>query len=98
MIKVSFEHSDVCEIESIYFLKEYRGNGFGTKSLDFMKEHYNRSKITLWGLEINGKAYGFMKKTGLNLLGGSGLSAVEQYIIKNNMNIEIFLDKSSVFV
>lgn len=52
------------EISSIYILEEYRGKGFGTQALDFIKKISAQQKIFLWVLEKNEKAIVFYKKNG----------------------------------
>lgn len=64
IIKISFEPKNMCEIESIYFLKEYRENGYGTKAINFVKKEYSNCKIILWVLEQNDSAIRFYKKNG----------------------------------
>lgn len=64
IIKVSIKQVDLCEIESIYFLDEYRGTGYGTQVIDYIKKIYRDYKIILWVLELNHKAIRFYKKNG----------------------------------
>lgn len=64
IIKTSIKSVNLCEIESIYFLNEYRGNGYGTQAIDFMKKVYRNYKIILWVLEKNTEAIKFYKKNG----------------------------------
>ena len=52
------------EISSIYILEEYRGKGFGTQALDFIKKISAQQTIFLWVLEKNEKAIAFYEKTG----------------------------------
>jgi ribosomal protein S18 acetylase RimI-like enzyme len=62
IIKISVKQINLCEIESIYFLNENRGNGYGTQVIDFIKKVYSNYKIILWVLEKNHKAIRFYKK------------------------------------
>lgn len=64
IIKISIKPANFCEIESIYFLNEHRGNGYGTQVIDFIKKIYRNHKIILWVLEKNDKAIRFYKKNG----------------------------------
>lgn len=64
IIKTSIKSINLCEIESIYFLNEYRGNGYGTQAIDLMKKIYSNYKIILWVLERNIEAIKFYKKNG----------------------------------
>jgi ribosomal protein S18 acetylase RimI-like enzyme len=64
IIKISIKLVNLCEIESIYFLNEHRGNEYGTQAIDFMKEVYRNYKIILWVLEKNDNAIRFYKKNG----------------------------------
>ncbi len=64
IIKISINPVNLCEIESIYFLNEHRGNGYGTQAIDFMKKVYRNYKIILWVLEKNDNAIRFYKKNG----------------------------------
>jgi ribosomal protein S18 acetylase RimI-like enzyme len=64
IIKISIKQMNLCEIESIYFLNENRGNGYGTQVIDFIKKVYSNYKIILWVLEKNYKAIRFYKKNG----------------------------------
>ena len=69
VIKVSTMSYNICEIESIYFLKEYRGMGYGTRTLDFIKKQYWSCKIVLWVLDSNNDAINFYKKNGFSFNG-----------------------------
>lgn len=62
--KISIKSVNLCEIESIYFLNEYRGNGYGTQAIDYIKKVYRNYKIILWVLEKNNEAIKFYKKNG----------------------------------
>jgi ribosomal protein S18 acetylase RimI-like enzyme len=64
IIKISIKQVNLCEIESIYFLNEHRGNGYGTQVIDFIKKVYRNYKIILWVLEKNDKAIRFYKNNG----------------------------------
>ena len=64
IIKLSIKSVNLCEIESIYFLNEHRGNGYGTLVINFIKKVYRGYKIILWVLEKNHKAIRFYKKNG----------------------------------
>ena len=64
IIKISLKSSNMCEIESIYFLKEYKEHGYGTKAINFIKKEYSNCKIILWVLEQNNSAIRFYKRNG----------------------------------
>lgn len=64
IIKMSIKSINLCEIESIYFLNENRGNGYGTQAIDFVKKIYRNYKIILWALEKNPRAIRFYEKNG----------------------------------
>lgn len=64
IIKISIKQINLCEIESIYFLNEHRGNGYGTQVIDFIKKIYRDYKVILWVLEKNDKAIRFYKNNG----------------------------------
>lgn len=67
IIKISVQSKNICEIESIYFLKECRENGYGTQAINFIKKEYINCKIILWVLEQNDSAIRFYKKNGFKL-------------------------------
>ena len=69
VIKVTTMSYNICEIESIYFLKEYRGMGYGTKMLDFIKKEYKSCKIVLWVLDSNHDAINFYIKNSFSFNG-----------------------------
>jgi ribosomal protein S18 acetylase RimI-like enzyme len=61
IIKVLIK-GEVCEIESIYILKEYQNKGYGTRAVDFIKNEFFHKTIILWVLENNYSAIYFYKK------------------------------------
>ena len=64
IIKISFQPKNICEIQSIYFLKEYRANGYGSQAINFIKKEYSNYKIILWVLEQNHSAIRFYERNG----------------------------------
>lgn len=63
VVKVILNNS-MCEISSIYFLREFRNKGLGTETITQLKEVYEDYRIVLWTLEINTMARGFYEKNG----------------------------------
>ncbi|MBD5508687.1 MAG: GNAT family N-acetyltransferase [Lachnospiraceae bacterium] len=53
---------NICEVSSIYFLKEHRNKGYGTETINYLKKKYHDNRIVLWVLENNVKARKFYKK------------------------------------
>lgn len=53
---------NACEISSIYFLKSYWHKGYGTRTINDIKNLYPQQKIVLWTLEENVKAKNFYEK------------------------------------
>ena len=63
---------DYLEIERIYILKKFQGNGFGKMMIDFAKEkaiEKQKKKIWLGVWEENPKAIGFYNKVGFEKTG-----------------------------
>ncbi|MBR4403664.1 MAG: GNAT family N-acetyltransferase [Clostridiales bacterium] len=65
------EEDNVLEIESIYILTEFRGNGLGRKFMDFIKTYKPYDSIVLWVLAANTKARRFYEQNGFVLSGDS---------------------------
>lgn len=63
------EDDDSLEIESIYFLEEYRGKGIGGQFMDYIKTYKHFDSIFLWVLEDNAKARRFYENNGFVLTG-----------------------------
>ena len=63
------ECDNVLEIESIYILSEYRGQGLGAEAIDFILAYKPWDGIFLWVLEDNIKARRFYEKNGFKLSG-----------------------------
>lgn len=61
IIKLIIKDS-LCEISAIYFLKEYRNKGYGSKTINYLKKKYSNYKIILWVLKNNMSARQFYKK------------------------------------
>ncbi len=61
IIKLMTE-DNICEISSIYLLKEHRNKGCGTEAINYLKKQYRDYRIVLWVLEKNTKARRFYKK------------------------------------
>lgn len=59
----TFERNNALEIESIYILSEFRGEGLGRQFIDFIKEE-RAGNIFLWVLEVNTNARRFYEKNG----------------------------------
>lgn len=53
---------DICELSSIYILKEYCYKGYGTECINYIKAHYSQYHIVLWTLEENLSARNFYEK------------------------------------
>ena len=70
VVKIS-EENDTLEIDSIYILNEFRGNGIGRQFMDFIKAYRTQGMIFLWVLEDNTKARRFYENNGFVMSGDS---------------------------
>lgn len=61
IVKLIME-DNICEISSIYFLKEHRNKGYGTETIKYLMKKYYDKRIVLWVLENNVNARLFYKK------------------------------------
>lgn len=70
MFKIA-NYADVCELLSIYILKDYCGQGIGSEAISFLVELYAQRDIVLWTLESNVSARKFYEKQGFIKTGKS---------------------------
>lgn len=70
IVKTGVENNAL-EIESFYILNEYRGKGFGSQFIDFIKNSLKPECIRLWVLEDNTRARHFYENNGFVMTGES---------------------------
>ena len=63
------EDNNFLEIESIYILDEYRGKGFGSRFIDYIRGAASNGRISLWVLETNLPARHFYENNGFVMTG-----------------------------
>ena len=61
------DRGDEIEIASLYILEEFRGRGFGHKTMDYIFSEYKGLRIVLWVLDMNIKACIFYQSCGFQL-------------------------------
>ncbi|TCL55015.1 ribosomal protein S18 acetylase RimI-like enzyme [Kineothrix alysoides] len=67
IIKIELKDEKTCEISSLYLLEAYRGKGYGTEVIEYIKSVFNGCKIIIWVLEENVKAKLFYEKNNFSL-------------------------------
>ena len=55
-------YDGICELSSIYILKEHCHKGYGTACINYIKTQYPQYRIVLWTLEENLSARNFYEK------------------------------------
>ena len=68
IVKIRDNTTDV-EIESIYILEDYRGNGLGKACIDYIRSNWSDKNVYLWVLEVNTKARSFYERNGFVFTG-----------------------------